>query len=173
VQGPTGPAAATNGLTLSAGPVVSLGGSLTQNTTINTTASFALELLNGAGQGVRISGNSAAAAPTSITGAVALPITTVSANTTLDATHYTVIVDTSAGARTVTLPTAANARGRVYVVKRVGGNDVTISRSGTDQIELRTSGGLGTTTNIATNYCSIIYQSDGVSTWYIQASKCY
>jgi hypothetical protein len=58
------------------------------------------------------------------------------------------------------------------VIKRVGTNDVTISRSGTDQVELRTSG-LGTSTAINANYCSIIYQSDGVSTWYIHATKCY
>jgi hypothetical protein len=58
------------------------------------------------------------------------------------------------------------------VIKRSGGSAVTISRSGADQVELTTAG-LGTTATIGTTLCSLIYQSDGVATWYMLASKCY
>jgi hypothetical protein len=61
----------------------------------------------------------------------------------------------------------------VYTIKRVGGSAVTVSRSGApDQVE-QTGAAVGNTTSIATNYCSLIYQSDGVSVWYLLATKCY
>lgn len=50
---------------------------------------------------------------------MASAITTVSANTTLDLTHYTVLVDASGGARTITLPTGTQYTGVIYVIKKI------------------------------------------------------
>lgn len=67
------------------------------------------------------------------------PILQVSANTTLGATHHTVLVDATAGPVTITLPlsTSTNTNGRIYIVKKVDSspNAVTVARSGSELID--------------------------------------
>lgn len=82
-------------------------------------------------------------------------ITTVSANTTLDATYYTVLVDCTGGARTITLPTGTSATRRIYTIikKDASANAVTVST---------TAGGNLT---ISTQYAGFEIQYDGTN-WY-------
>ena len=61
--------------------------------------------------------------------AVRKPITTLSSDTTLDETHYTVLVDTSGGDVTITLPT--NVNGRIYNIKKITSDANIVSLSGT------------------------------------------
>jgi hypothetical protein len=62
--------------------------------------------------------------------------TSVSSNTTLDATHEIVSVDASGGARTITLPTAVGINGRCYTIRKLdsSGNAVTINGDGAETI---------------------------------------
>lgn len=64
-------------------------------------------------------------------------IATVTANTTLTSAHYTVLVDATGGNRTITLPAAAGATGRVYNVKKidVSVNTVTLDGNGAEPID--------------------------------------
>lgn len=82
-------------------------------------------------------------------------IATVSANTTLDYTYYTVLVDASGGAKTITLPTASTATRRIYVVvkKDASANNVTISTT------------VGGNLTISSQYSGYHVQSDGTN-WY-------
>lgn len=61
----------------------------------------------------------------------------VTASATLFPSDNVVLVDTTAGAVTLTLPDAANARGLVLTVKRVtgGGNACTVQGAGSDVID--------------------------------------
>jgi len=98
-------------------------------------------------------------------------IQTLSSNTTLDGTHETVLINTSGGAVTITLPLAnassvwdsANSRGKSYFIKRITapGNDVTITPSGSDTID----GGIGYVL-VSPNYIGIRIQTNGTN-WYL------
>jgi hypothetical protein len=87
------------------------------------------------------------------------PIATVATNTTLTVSHYTVLVDASAGDVTITLPSAASAANRIYNVKRVsaGVNDVIVS--GTIDGE--------SSVTLTKQYTTLTIQSDGTSWWII------
>jgi hypothetical protein len=63
----------------------------------------------------------AATAPTStlqVAGSVATPIRRVTAATTLAATDYTLLCNTTTAGFTVTLPAANSATGRIYVIRK-------------------------------------------------------
>jgi hypothetical protein len=64
--------------------------------------------------------------------AVKFPVTTVSTNTTLNNTHFLVLVDASSANVTITLPSALSNAGRMYVIMKIdgSGNFVTISPFG-------------------------------------------
>lgn len=80
-----------------------------------------------------------------VTGSAGFGLANVSANTTLDGTHFTVIVDASSGAKTITLPAAATSTRRTYQVVKGDStqNLVTITRTGADTISGATSVKLG------------------------------
>lgn len=61
----------------------------------------------------------------------------IAASPTLDITHRTALVDATAVARTITLPTAASARYRVYTIKKIDAsvNTVTVDGSGAETID--------------------------------------
>lgn len=104
-------------------------------------------------------------APTSrlhVGGSFALPITTVTTTTTLDATHGTVVVNNTGGAATINLPTAVGISGRIYVIKKISGAalNVTIDGAGAELID-----GAATKT-LTLQYSSMIIQSDNVG-WQI------
>jgi len=57
--------------------------------------------------------------------------TSISADTTLDTTHFYASVDSAGAARIITLPvTDGNTFTRMYVIRRIGANSVTINPSG-------------------------------------------
>jgi len=61
--------------------------------------------------------------------AVNFPVTTVNGNTTLDNSHFLVLVNANAGAVTITLPDATTCTGIMYVIMKIdaSANNVTIS----------------------------------------------
>lgn len=88
----------------------------------------------------------------------------VSANTTLDSTHFAVGVDASGAARTITLP-AASGLERIYAVKKTDSstNAVTIDGNASETID-------GATTYLLLDqYDSIIIQADGTN-WKVLSS---
>ena len=89
----------------------------------------------------RRGGDAAFCLPRSVTGA-----------TTLLSTDRLLLVDTTTGAFTVTLPAASGMPTRPYAVKLIAGaNNVTLARSGSDEI--------WTTTNVT----SVVWNTTGVT----------
>jgi hypothetical protein len=77
-------------------------------------------------------------------GSFATKVSYVAANTTLSAAHHTVGVDSTAGAVTITLPTATGIAGRQYIIKRSSGaNTVTVATTGGQTINLAATKTLG------------------------------
>jgi hypothetical protein len=108
------------------------------------------------------------AAPVSaldVEGSFGAKIQTVSTNTTLDGTHFTVLVDATAAGRTITLPAASTCTNRIYNIKKIDAsvNTVTIDGNASETID-------GATTRvISTQYAVVTIQCDG-SAWYIIAN---
>lgn len=97
----------------------------------------------------------------SVSGALDLPIVTVTAGLTLGATHHTVLVNSTTAIIAITLPTASTCPGRTYIIKRLSASfNVTINRSGTDTIDG------ATVQTLTSQYQKMVVQSDG-SNWYI------
>ena len=84
-------------------------------------------------------------------------ITTITTNTTLDVTHYTVLCDATLGSLTVTLPTASH--GLTYNIKKIDstGNQVIVSSSYID----------GQTQQIITSRWNSMEVHCSSSNWYI------
>lgn len=104
------------------------------------------------------------------TGAVTLTVSDVSrsivtetTNYTATTSDYTILVDATAGAVTITLPAASGLTGQVINIKKIdsSSNAVTISRAGTDTIDG------GTTLSIATQYQAYTVQTNGSAWWVI------
>lgn len=96
-----------------------------------------------------------------LSGAISKPITTVSTNTTLDSSYYTVLVDASLGDITINLPLANSATGRLYNIKKIANSgSVTIDPSGIEEID----GEL--TAIITTLWDNLKIQSSGTG-WFI------
>lgn len=95
-------------------------------------------------------------------GGEVMPIDTVSTNTTLNRTRWTVLVDTSSGDITITLPAAATYAGQVYNIKKKTSdpNKVIIDGNVSETID----GSL--TAEITVQYESITIQCDGTE-WFI------
>ena len=95
-----------------------------------------------------------------VSGSLSLSIRTVTSNTTLGDTDYTVLVDASGAAVTVTLPSpSASISGRTYIVKKIAGgltNDVIISGTIED----------GTSMSIYNDWTVVKLQTDGTK-WYV------
>jgi hypothetical protein len=95
-----------------------------------------------------------------VSGSMSLSIRTVTSNTTLGGTDYTVLVDASGSAITVTLPTpSASIAGRTYIIKKIAGgltNDVIISGAIED----------GTSVSIYNDWTVVKLQTDG-NKWYV------
>jgi hypothetical protein len=95
-----------------------------------------------------------------VQGSVALSIRTVTASATLANNDYTVLVDASGGAVTLTLPTpSASINGRTYIIKKIAGgltNDVILSGAIED----------GTSMSIYNDWTVVKLQTNG-SRWYV------
>lgn len=91
-------------------------------------------------------------------------ISTVTANTTLDATYYTVLADAAEGSLVITLPSAASAFsagvGRIYNIKKVdsSANTVTVDGDGDETLDGEA------TLVLDEQYQSVTIQSNG-SSW--------
>lgn len=107
-------------------------------------------------------GTTAPASKLHVVGAIQYPIVSVSTNTALDATHYYVVVDTTSGNITITLPAGSTTiAGRVYKIKNIGANSVIVARTGSDTID-------GATSNtLASQYQVREYTCGGSLLWYI------
>ena len=90
-------------------------------------------------------------------------ITSLSADITLDSTHYTVGVDASGAAKVITLPAAASNTGRSYNISKrdSSANTVTIDANAAELIND------AATVVISTQYDSYTIQSDGTGWWVI------
>jgi hypothetical protein len=90
---------------------------------------------------------------------------TETADYTAQAHDYSIRVDATDGALTVTLPAAGSLPGKVFVVKKVdsSANAVTIDADGSEEIDG------ATTESLASQYDAITVQSNGTS-WDILAT---
>ncbi len=95
-------------------------------------------------------------------GSFGAAITTLSTDTTLDATHYTVLVDATAGNVTITLPAAASSTRRIYNIKKIDAtvNTVIIDGNASETID----GAL--TQVISTQWSNLQIHCNGTS-WFI------
>lgn len=95
-----------------------------------------------------------------VSGSLSLSIRTITANATLADSDYTVLVDATGSAVTVTLPAPSAAiNGRTYIVKKIGGgltNDVIISGAIED----------GTSMSIYNDWTVVKLQTNGTK-WYV------
>jgi len=93
-------------------------------------------------------------------GSMSLPIRLITASAAAGEADYTILADAAGGDVTVTLPAAAGAAGRVYVVKRVSAaGNVTVDSAG-GQVEFAVSQTLNSLQGE-----TVILQSDGTD-WY-------
>jgi len=96
-----------------------------------------------------------------VNGSQAVTIQTVNINTTLTDLHNVVLVDASAGAKTITLPDATTCNGRQYTIKKIDAtvNAVVISGGAIkiDDVTIK---------NITTQWSSLQLVSNGTQ-WYI------
>ena len=85
--------------------------------------------------------------------------TALSANTTLDSSHYAVMVDATSGNITITLPAASGCTKRIYIIKKIdsSANTITIARTGANTIDGATS------KVINVQYAGYGLQSDGTN----------
>lgn len=86
----------------------------------------------------------------------------VAASGAILTTDSIILADSTAGAVTITLPPAATANGRVFVVKRVnaGANNVTVDPFGSETID-------GAATNVlSTQWAYVRFVSNGTA-WFI------
>ena len=92
----------------------------------------------------------------------AVTITTVTTSTILSATEGTVLVDTTGGNITITLPNATSNEGKEFTVKRItaGANTLTIDTSGGNIDD-------SATISMPTLYESLTMQSDGTDYWIV------
>ena len=96
--------------------------------------------------------------------AIGAAITTKNANYSATSSDETILSNASAGAITITLPTAVGATGKTYVVKKIdsSANTVTMATTSSQTID-------GTLTRVFSNqYTGAQVQTDG-SNWYILA----
>lgn len=88
-------------------------------------------------------------------------ITTKTANYTVTSNDYTVLVDTTSGNVTITLPDANTNTGGVFVIKKISSdNTVTINTTSSQPID----GSL--TYTLTSNFSKVTVQSTGGSAWY-------
>lgn len=92
-------------------------------------------------------------------GSFSSAITAVNSNTLLNDNHYTVKVDASGGARTITLPSSLGITGRIYNIKKTDGssNIVTVATTSSQTIDG------ATTRSLASQWATISVQSDGAN----------
>ena len=107
-------------------------------------------------------------APLSINGAISTSILSVSSNITLDISHYTVLVDTTASNVGITLPVnSSSVTGRMYRIKNIGTNPANVVNvnPGSSTID-GTAGLFPIPYGLGFNSFSVVLQSDGAGWWF-------
>ena len=108
-------------------------------------------------------------APLTVAGAVSQSIINVSSDTTLDISHYTVLVDTTAGNVVITLPVnSSSVSGRMYRIKNIGTNPANVVNvdPGASTID-GASGYFQIPYGLAYSSATIVLQSDGANWWFM------
>lgn len=99
-----------------------------------------------------------------VAGSLSMAIRSVTANTTVDASDNTVLVNTTSNALTITLPSASGISGRIYTIKKIGtggiDKELTINPAGSSTIDG------GSSYVIYNDYTYVTLQTDGTN-WYI------
>jgi hypothetical protein len=148
----------TDTLVLHAASASTPGGVSTTSQTFGGSKTFQDSVM--AGKTVMIGGTANANSTLQVSGSVSMSIKTITANTSLTDTDYTVLVNAAGGAVTVTLPTPSSSiSGRVYIIKKIAGgltNDVVVSGAIED----------GTSFSIYNDWTVVKLQTDG-SKWYV------
>ena len=108
-------------------------------------------------------------APLSINGAISKSIITVSSNTTLDVSHYTVLVDTTSSNIQITLPVnTSSITGRMYRIKNIGTNPANVVNVNPGSSTIDGSAGLfAIPYGLGYNTASVVLQSDGSGWWFM------
>jgi len=108
-------------------------------------------------------GSTAPASTLQVGGSFAAAITVKTASYTATAGDHTILCNNTAGAITLSLPTATDCAGRMYVIKKISGagnNVIVAGYNGTETVD-------GSTTyTITSQYTAVVLQSDGAN-WYI------
>jgi hypothetical protein len=113
---------------------------------------------------VSVGGNTAPTSTLHTLGSFSTNLASKTTTYSIAATDYTILGDTTGGAFTVTLPTAASITGRIYVIKRTSAsaNNLTVGTTSSQTIDGATTKVLGS------QYACIAVQSDGTN-WQITA----
>jgi len=108
-------------------------------------------------------------APLCIKGAVSKSIISVSSNITLDISHYTVLVDTSASNVAITLPVnSSSITGRMYRIKNIGTNPANVVNVNPGSSTIDGAGGLFPIPyGLGFSSSNVDLQSDGVGWWFM------
>lgn len=113
---------------------------------------------------MKVGGTGNANSTVQVAGSISMAIRTITANTTVDATDNTVLVNTTSSALTITLPSASGISGRIYTIKKIGSGgidrELTINPAGSSTIDG------GSTYIIYNDYTYVTLQTDGTN-WYI------
>lgn len=136
-----------------AGTVNSYG--ITVNASTTATTNYAAQFLGG-NVGIGIS---APLSTLDVSGSIGSNTRTITTSATLTATDHTVLCDSTGGVVAVTLPAAAGAKGRIYVVKKIDASANNVTLATVD----------GGTKTITTRYSGFAVQSDS-ALWYVIAS---
>lgn len=108
-------------------------------------------------------------APLCINGAISKSILSVSSNISLDISHYTVLVDTTATNVGITLPASSSSTtGRMYRIKNIGTNptNVVYVDPGSSTID-GTPGLFSIPYGLGYSTASVILQNDGTNWWFM------
>lgn len=96
-----------------------------------------------------------------VAGSFSVQLTSIAVDLTLSSLYHTILVDASAGSRTITLPTANGLTGRIYIIKKMdsSANAVIIDGHLTETIDD------AATRSITTQYDVIRIQAATATTW--------
>lgn len=112
---------------------------------------------------IKAGGGTAANSTVQIDGSVSMAIRTITNSETLTNTDNTVLVNTTSGAVTVTLPAPGTIAGRIYTIKKIGTGGID------KELTITPSSGTidgGSTYTIYNDYTYVTLQTDGTN-WYI------
>jgi hypothetical protein len=108
-------------------------------------------------------------APLTVNGAVSYSIANVSNNITLDISHYTVLVNTTASNVAITLPVnSSSITGRMYRIKNIGTNPANVVNVNPGSSTIDGSAGIFQIPyGLGYSTASVVLQSDGSGWWFM------